>query len=570
MTGTEATVITSAAKPVTGAPSDKRVDWHSIDWKATHANVKRLQARIAKAAQAGKQGKVKALQWILTHSFSSKAEAVKRVTENHGKNTPGVDKETWNTPAKKSEAVGRTGRRRGYTPSPLRRIYIPKTSNPKKLRPLSIPTMADRAQQALHLLALDPVAETMHDRNSYGFRKERSPADAIEQCFNVLSRKISPSFIAEGDIKSCFDEISHEFLLEHIPLDRLMLRKWLKAGFIEKQAFHPTVAGTPQGGIISPLLANLTLNGMERLLRQEFPEGSRTQHKAKIHLIRFADDFVVTGTSKEMLEQKVKPLIERFLGQRGLKLSTEKTVITHITDGFDFLGQNIRKRQGKLLITPSKKSINTLKTKVRTVLKDLPQAAAGEVIVQLNPILRGWANYHRHVVSSQIFNDVDADIFRCVWRWALRRHPTRTKHWVKQTYFPKIGTRDWVFTGQMKRRNGELYLLHLFRLSSLPIKRHTKIRGDANPYDPAWEPYFEARSYALTKDSLEGRIDLQFLWQRQFGICPLCQQALTPDTSWERHHVIWRVYGGSDALDNIQLLHLNCHRQIHATKTNRD
>ncbi|NJM40495.1 MAG: group II intron reverse transcriptase/maturase [Anaerolineae bacterium] len=566
MTGTEGTTGTTDANSATGAPSNEDVHWHSINWKATHANVKRLQARIAKAAQAGRQGKVKALQWILTHSFSAKAEAVKRVTENHGKNTPGVDKETWGTPAKKSEAIRRIGRRRGYAPSPLRRIYIPKTSNPKKLRPLSIPTMLDRAQQALHLFALDPVAETIHDRNSYGFRKERSPADAIEQCFKLLCRKSSPSFVAEGDIKSCFDEISHEFLLKHIPMDRLILRKWLKAGFIEKQSFHPTEAGTPQGGIISPVLANLTLDGMERLLRQEFPEGNKAQREAKIHLVRYADDFVITGTSKEVLEQKVIPLIETFLGERGLKLSTEKTVITHITAGFDFLGQNICKRQGKLLITPSRKNIDRLKAKVRKVLKEQPQATAGEIIAQLNPMLRGWANYHRHVVSSQIFNDVDNDIFKCLWRWALRRHPTRTKHWVKQTYFPKIETRDWVFTGQTETHAGKSHALHLVRLSKVPIKRHIKIRADANPYDPAWEGYFEARSYALAKNTLEGRIDLQILWQRQFGLCPVCHQALTPDSPWERHHVVWRVYGGSDTFDNIQLLHQNCHRQIHAVK----
>ena len=413
MTGTAATTAPTIAKTGPGAPSDEGVAWHSIDWKATHANVKRLQARIAKAAQAGRRGKVKALQWILTHSFSAKAEAVRRVTETHGKNTPGVDNETWDTPAKKAKAIHQIGRRRDYAPSPLRRIYIPKKSKasskghlPQKLRPLSIPTMKDRAQQTLHLLALDPVAETMHDRNSYGFRRGRSPADAIEQCFIVMSRKTSPSFVAEGDIKSCFDEISHEFLLEHTPMDRLMLRKWLKAGYIEKHVLHPTEKGTPQGGPISPVLANLTLNGMEQLLRETFPDGSKVQSKARVHTIRFADDFVVTGASEDVLKQTVIPQIETFLNQRGLKLSTEKTVITHIDEGFDFLGQNIRKRQGKLLITPSEKSkvavrgaIDTLKTNVRMILKKQPQATADEIMaprtatfVQLNPILRGWAN----------------------------------------------------------------------------------------------------------------------------------------------------------------------------------
>ena len=508
---------------------------------------------------------------------------MKRVTDNHGKNTPGVDKQTWDTPAKKSQAVRRVGERRSYTPSPLRRIYIPKSSNPKKLRPLSIPTMDDRAQQALHLLALDPVAETIHDHNSYGFRKGRSTADAkvalrgaIDQCFNVLGKKTSSDFALEGDIKSCFDEVSHEFLLSagHIPMDQTVLRKWLKAGYIEKNVFYPTETGTPQGGIASPVLANLALNGMECLLRQKFPDGSKAQQQAKIHLVRYADDFIITGSSEEVLKHTVKPLIEKFLDERGLELSADKTIITAITDGFDFLGQNIRKRQGKLLITPSRKSIDALKTKVRLVLKNQPQATAGEIIAQLNPILRGWANYHRHVVSSRIFNDMDHDIFWCVWRWALRRHPTRTKHWVKQTYFPKVDQRNWVFTsgrsrghGQMETRTSKLRPLHLFRLSSVPIKRHIKIRANANPYDPVWETYFEARLHARTKDTLEDRIDLQLLWHRQSGICPVCDQPLMPDDPWERHHVIWRVYGGSDTLDNLQLLHPNCHRQLHAAQT---
>jgi len=282
------------------------------------------------------------LQRLLTHSLSGKALAVKRVTENQGKRTPGVDGKTWNTPQEKAMAIQML-RQRGYHPQPLRRIYIPKSNGGR--RPLSIPCMLCRAMQALYLLALDPMAETTADPNSYGFRKERSPADAIEQCFIALGKTRSPQWILEGDIKACFDRISHEWLLAHIPMDKSILRKWLKAGFIEKHVLHPTEEGTPQGGICSPVIANLALDGLERKLLERYPKP-KTGYNAKVNYVRFADDFIVTGISKELLEQEVKPLIEQFMRERGLTLSPEKTIITHINDGFDFLGQ-VRPLTGK-------------------------------------------------------------------------------------------------------------------------------------------------------------------------------------------------------------------------------
>ena len=277
-----------AAGQPAGAPLHEKEDWHAIDWRAAHRNVRRLQARIVQATQAGRWGKVKALQRLLTHSYSAKAVAVKRVTENRGKRTAGVDGETWNTPKQKAEAVHQLGRRRGYRPAPLRRVYIPKKNG--KMRPLGIPTMTDRAEQALHLLALDPVAETILDPNSYGFRRERSAADALKQCYIVLAGKDNPQWILEGDIKACFDEISHQWMETHIPMDQQTLSKWLTAGFMEKQVWQPTKSGTPQGGIISPVLANLVLNGLENAVREKYPKGSQRGKQAQVNVVRYADD----------------------------------------------------------------------------------------------------------------------------------------------------------------------------------------------------------------------------------------------------------------------------------------
>ena len=339
-----------------GAVSREAAEWYSLDWQAINRNVRRLQVRIVQATKASRWGKVRALQHLLTHSYSGKVLAVRRVTENNGKKTPGVDQEIWDTPEKKTKAIHEL-KRRGYQSQPLRRVYIPK-SDGKTMRPLGIPTMKDRAQQALHLLALDPVVETTADNNSYGFRQQRSCADAIEQCFKTLS-KPNPQWILEGDIKSCFDRISHDWLLAHVLMDRAILQKWLKSGYMEKHVLHETTDGTPQGGIISPALCNCALDGLERLLKEKFPtKKPLSSFGGKfpcVNLIRYADDFIITGRTKELLEGEIKPLVEQFLQERGLELSPAKTVITHVEKGFDFLGQNVRKYpNGKLLIKPSK------------------------------------------------------------------------------------------------------------------------------------------------------------------------------------------------------------------------
>src|SRR5256712_6207055 len=305
-----------------GAVSREAAEWYAIDWRAINRNVRRLQVRIVQATKASRWGRVRALQRLLTHSYSGKVLAVRRVTENNGKETPGVDQEIWDTPETKTQAIHAL-EQRGYQPQPLRRVYIPK-SDGRTMRPLGIPTMKDRAQRALHLLALDPVVETTADNNSYGFRQQRSCADAIEQCFKTLS-KPNPQWILEGDIKSCFDRISHDWLLAHVPMDRAILQKWLKSGYMEKHVLHETRDGTPQGGIISPALSNCALDGLERLLKEKYPTGIRVKSLGgrypSVNLIRYADDFVITGKSKELLEGGIKPLVEQFLHERGLDLS---------------------------------------------------------------------------------------------------------------------------------------------------------------------------------------------------------------------------------------------------------
>jgi RNA-directed DNA polymerase len=559
------TAEVSASDPSVGATTDEPLTWHQINWRQAERNVHRLQTRIAQATQAGKWGKVKALQRLLTHSLSGKALAVRRVTENTGKRTPGVDGETWKTPEQKTQAI-QLLQQRGYHPQPLRRIYIPKSNGRK--RALGIPCMKDRAMQALFLLALEPVAETTADPNSYGFRPARSTADAIEACFINLCQKNRAEWILEGDIKACFDQISHEWLLAHIPMDKTILKKWLKAGYMENRRLYPTEEGTPQGGICSPVIANMALDGLEQLLASHFPKRGKTDIQTKVNLVRYADDFIVTGVSKELLEQEVKPLVEQFLRERGLELSPEKTIITHIDQGLDFLGQTVRRyhegKQVKFFITPSKKNVKAFLLKIRKRIRESRSETAAELISDLNPQIRGWAMYHRHVVSKRVFHDVDHAIFQALWAWARRRHRNKPRRWIKAKYFCQVGLDHWVFTGMFKEESGQMRASHLFAASSLRIQRHTKIRAEANPHDPAWEAYFEKRLDLHMVATLKGKRWLLHLWKEQAGLCPVCQQKITKITGWHSHHILWRSKGGSDRAENRVLLHPTCHRQIHS------
>jgi RNA-directed DNA polymerase len=555
----------SAVATLAGATPDRVTDWHSINWKKVFRTVRRLQARIVKAVREGRWGKVQALVYLLTHSFSGRALAILRVVSNSGAKTPGVDGVLWNTPEAKSSAFNDL-RRHGYKPKPRRRTYIPKSNG--QLRGLGIPTMKDRGMEALHLLGLDPIEETLADRNSYGFRQSRCCADALQQCHQLLRGPGGARWILEGDIKSCFDRISQDWLTTHVPMDKGILQKWLKAGFLEKNVFYPTTEGTPQGGIISPALANRTLDGLEDLLARHYANTKGPKRKYKVHLVRYADDFIITCTCPILLEYGVKPLVEQFLKERGLELSHEKTKITHSEDGFDFLGQTVRRYpSGKILLRPSKKSVKAFLTKIREVFQEQGgHCTAGELIQTLNAKIKGWTMYHRHACSKRIFMYVDDRIYRMLWRWCRKRHRQKSRKWIRKKYFQWFQDRE-VFTGILRDSKGKTYPIRLMRASRVRIIRHVKIRGDANPYDPAWEGYLDGRLFRRMNMTLAGRTQIRYLWKQQQGRCEDCGQLLREDEPWQVHHRTRRSHGGGDELTNLQLLHANCHRQRHSNES---
>jgi RNA-directed DNA polymerase len=540
--------------------------WDQINWPMVHRRVRGLQTRIAKATRDQNWRRVKALQRFLINSYSAKALAVRRVTENDGKRTPGVDGEIWTTPEAKWQAIQRLDSR-GLRPQPLRRVYIPKRGS-EKMRPLGIPVMIIRAQQAQHLLGLEPVAETRADPHSYGFRRNRGTQDAIQRVFSLLAQKTSASWILEGDIKGCFDNFGHSWLERHIPMDKQVLSGWLKAGYVESGKLFPTEAGTPQGGIASPTIANIALDGLETLLTERFGSTARSMRRLRVRLVRFADDFIITGISKELLEQEVKPCVEAFLAERGLQLSQEKTKITHISEGFDFLGQNVRKYGGKLLIKPSDKNVKAFLDKVRETIRVNRSSKQETLIDLLNPIIRGWANYHRHVVAKKTYEVVDHHIWQALWRWARRRHPKKSYDWVRRKYFRSSNHRRWVFATETRGYNGKPRILTLLSASATRIVRHVRVKSDANPFDPAWDSYFAQRKSARMLERLQDRGFPQRLWQQQQGQCPGCGQSIDEEDRWTIQPVIPFKSGGTRSLTNLKLLHSSCQRPFRIANGN--
>lgn len=523
--------------------------WKSIDWKKAEAEVSRLQARIAKATQEKKWNTVKRLQYLLSHSYYAKALAVRKVTTNKGNHTPGIDKELWNTPAVKMRNV-LILTDKGYKAKPLRRVFIEKPGKKKK-RPLGIPCMYDRAMQALYALALDPVSETTADEKSFGFRRGRSAQDACEYIFTALSRRTSPEWVLEGDIKGCFDHISHDWLIDHIPMDKSVLKQFLKAGFVFQNELFPTDEGTPQGGVISPILANMALDGMQKVLSDRFHTNRlgkidlRFKNAHKVNLVRYADDFIVTAATKEIAEE-AKEIIRGFLCTRGLELSEEKTLITHVDDGFDMLGWTFRRFKEKLIVKPSKKSVKALNASLHNTVLERGKAWRQEDLIRvLNRQLRGWANYHQSVCAKDAFSRTDHILYEMLWRWAKRRHPKKNRKWITANYWYSKGLRNWVFS----TKNAEL-----IRLGEVPIIRHTKVRMSANPYLDS--EYFIQRKIQNGMKRLSGRF--KKIWRNQNGCCYHCGQPMEISDEREIFYKIPKSMGGKDDVPNMAYVHKYC------------
>ncbi len=358
--------------------------------------------------------------------------------------------------------------------------------------------MKDRAMQALYALALSPTAETTADSHSYGFRPFRSCQDAIDQISKLMCRKKRPKWILEGDIKGCFDNISHSWIMEHIPIEKKMLNEWLKCGYFEGKELFATDRGTPQGGVISPIIVNMVLDGLEGIIYAMYKTEKVTnghthwtpihqENPPKVNFVRYADDFIITGASPAILNE-IMPVLKGFLQERGLTLSEEKTVITHIETGFNFLGFNIRTYKGQLVIKPSKNKISRFQENLSSAIKRCRGTPAEYLIPKLNPILRGWSNYYRFVSSKKLFPQISHWLFSRIWRWAKREHPKKQSRWIKQNYFTNIGKRNWIFFSK-----GEEVTFYLFELELVKITRHNKIKSKANPFSEEDAGYFAKR-----------------------------------------------------------------------------
>jgi RNA-directed DNA polymerase len=512
--------------PELQASSDlTRRAWHRSNWAACQRRGRSLHRRLVQAVQAGAWRKVKRLSSLWVHSLAARAVAVKRVTEHTGKKTPGVDGELWATPEKKAHAVERIGRWQRYRPVPLKRLSIPKKKGPR--RPLSIPAMVDRARQALSRHALQPIAETMADPNSSGFRPQRRCAAALDPCFNVLRQHASATWLLEGEIQGFFDNRAFSWREAHIPMHKRVLSTGLRSGCIDHGALSPTTAGVPQGGLISPVVSNWVVDGLEAVVH------GRTWHRRRHHIkdIRWADDCIVTANARQVLEETILPRITAFLADRGVRLSTEKTVMTPITDGFAFVGQTLRQHErlnGKpatLQRTPSKGSCQGSKTQGQARCQHAVGATPARRSESLNPVLRGWANYPRHVICPETCAKLDRCVWQRLYRWAQHRHPEQTGRWITPRDFPHQRGESWRFTDPTSGKQ-------LIRGQEVgKPQRHIKIKGDANPFDPQGEAYCQHRDRQLALRTTSA-CRAQLLNQPQ-GLGPNCRQVIHSEENLE-------------------------------------
>ncbi|NET84027.1 MAG: group II intron reverse transcriptase/maturase [Moorea sp. SIO1F2] len=554
-------------------------EWNKVNWRKLEITVFKLQKRIYRASQRGNVRVVRRLQKTLMKSWSAKMLAVRKVTQqNKGKRTAGIDGRKALTGKQRLKLANNL--RTYKIPQPTRRVWIEKPGRKEK-RPLGIPTIQDRALQALTKQALEPEWEARFEANSYGFRLGRSCHDAVEAIFDSIAKQ--PKWVLDADISKCFDKINHEKLLKKLntfPTMKRLIKGWLKAGVIDEGTLSSTDEGTPQGGIISPLLANIALHGMEETIKEyvenlSYKETSvrgKRDRRRSISLIRYADDFVIIHKNKEVVE-KCREVIEIWLSDIGLELKPSKTRLTHTKEGFDFLGFNIREypvgkhqsKQGfKTLIKPSKKKVKEHWGQLEMEIKNHLAAPQAALISKLKPIIQGWSNYNKSVVSKKTYAGLDNMLWNKLQRWGYRRHPKKSKTWVNKKYWgtkvtepknpwdaPKVD--NWTFM----TKEG----IYLPKHSKTEIIRHTKVKGNSSPYNGDL-------IYWSTRMSKHPEMSKQKakLLKRQKGKCAHCNLTFRNEDLMETHHIKPRAQGGNDQLKNLELLHLHCHDEKHRMK----
>ena len=550
------------------------IDWKSIDWKKIIEYVKKLRQRIFRAEQLGQHRKVRKLQRLMMRSKANLLLSIRRITQiNKGKRTAGVDGYKALTPTDREKLYEQMKcySLKSVKVKPVRRTYIEK-KNSKKLRPLGIPVIKCRIYQNIVKNALEPQWKSKFEPNSYGFRPKRNTHDAIENLYNKLASRCHRKWIFEGDFKGCFDNLSHEHILDKINNfpEKKLIEKWLKAGYVDNDTFHETDKGTPQGGVISPLLANIALHGMEKDLGVEYRYNKAQGYLLKadsIGVVRYADDFVIICHTQQQANSMYEKMTD-YLNKRQLSLSMEKTRITHIEDGFDFLGFNLRQykqNSGKmsLMIKPSKDSVKKAKATIKYTFEQKKGRPAGEVIAELNPIIRGTGYYWNKVVSKKIFGGVDQYIWHKTVKFLKSLHPKRKKtgswNWITKRYFKPdhngISTDKWILTDPKDSTR------QITKMSWIPIERHTMIKYDSSPDNPLLKQYFEQRDQKEFDSN--NVLHRQKIAKAQKYKCRVCGQSLVGNESLEKNHIVPEKVGGKSPYYNLELLHNSCHIHHH-------